>query len=269
MATGNGFKLIDTDVELLHYALQLRVTTLELLAALAGRSYKNTHKRIQKLAERKYLTCLTKRPEKHLYAIGPESIPVLIDRGYAKNDLADKRLRHYELKELGLRHFLHVAAIHTRMILLTRAGPIGLAHWQEGPMLWDRAIVDGREQPVRPDALITLQDTSRPEGKNRMHFFLEADRGTMSHKRMEQKIRAYLAYHQQQRYAMKHPTMGTFWVATITETRRRAKELQQDLHELLPTMKSRRAYLFVPLEDLTLDALLPTSALANSSILTP
>ncbi len=68
---------------------------------------------------------------------------------------------------------------------------------------------------------------------------------------------------------MKHPTMGTFWVATITETRRRAKELQQDLHELLPTMKSRRAYLFVPLEDLTLDALLPTSALANSSILTP
>ena len=51
--------------------------------------------------------------------------------------------------------------------------------------------------------------------------------------------------------------METFWVATITEMRGRAKELQQDLHELLPTAKARRAYLFIPIEDLTLEALLP------------
>jgi hypothetical protein len=37
----------------------------------------------------------------------------------------------------------------------------------------------------------------------------------------------------------------------------RAKELQQDLHALLPTAKSRRAYLFLPIEDLALEALLP------------
>jgi hypothetical protein len=257
MPANNGFQLIDSDIALLNHAFQLRVATLELLAQVAGRSYKNTHKRVQKLAERKYLALLTKRPEKHLYAIGPESVPVLIDRGYAREDLADKRLRHYELKQLGMKHFLHVASIHARLILLTRPGPIELANWREGPSLWDRAAVDGQELPVRPDAWFTLRHTGRPEGRNRLHYFLEADRSTMSHKRMEQKIRAYLAYHQQQRYTAKYPGMETFLVVTVTETRGRAKELQQDLHALLPTAKSRRAYLFVAIEDLTLDALLP------------
>lgn len=257
MPSKDGFQLIESDVAILNDAFQLRVATIALLADLAGRSYKNTHKRIQKLAERRYLTCLTKRPDKHLYAIGSESVPILIDRGYAKQDLADKRLRHYELKELGLRHFLHVAAVHARMIQITRPGPIELAFWQEGPELWDHAVVDGRVVPVRPDALFTLHHRGRPEGKNKVHFFLEADRGTMSHKRMEQKIRAYLAYHQQQRYALKYPRLETFWVATVTETRRRATELQDDLHQLLPTSKSRRAYLFLAIEDLTLDSLLP------------
>jgi hypothetical protein len=146
------------------------------------------------------------------------------------------------------------------MILLTRPGPIELAHWHEGPTLWDRASVDGSELPVRPDAWFTLRHTGRPEGRNRLHYFLEADRSTMSHKRMEQKIRAYLAYHQQQRYAAKYPGMETFLVVTVTETRGRAKALQQDLHALLPTAKSRRAYLFVPLEDLALELLLPTAS---------
>src|SRR5258708_6579046 len=155
----SGFQLIDSDIALLNHAFQLRVATLELLAQLAGRSYKNTHKRVQKLAERNYLACLTKRPEKHLYAIGPESVPVLIDRGYAQKDLADKRLRHYELKQLGMKHFLHVASIHTRLILLARRGPVELANWQEGPALWDHAAVDGTELPVRPDAWFTLRHT--------------------------------------------------------------------------------------------------------------
>jgi hypothetical protein len=259
MPAPSGFQLIESDITLLNHAFQLRVATLELLAQLAGRSYKNTHKRIQKLAERKYLACLTKRPEKHLYAIGPETVPVLIDRGYAPQDLADKRLRHYELKQLGMKHFLHVASIHARLILLTRPGPIELEQWQEGPALWDHASVDSKELPVRPDAWFTLRHTGRPEGKNKLHYFLEADRSTMAHRRMEQKIKAYREYHEQQRYAAKYPGMETFLVVTVTETRGRAKELQQDLHALLPTAKSRRAYLFVTIEDLTLAGLLPNT----------
>jgi hypothetical protein len=99
----SGFQLIDSDIALLNHAFQLRVATLELLAQLAGRSYKNTHKRVKKLAEQKYLALLTKRPEKHLYAIGPAAMPELIGRGYAPQDLAEKRLRNYELQPLGMK----------------------------------------------------------------------------------------------------------------------------------------------------------------------
>jgi len=60
------------------------------------------------------------------------------------------------------------------------------------------------------------------------------------------RIRAYLSYHRQQRYTAKYPAMETFRVITITETRwSRERNCRRDLHELLPTAKSRRAYVFV------------------------
>jgi hypothetical protein len=76
---------------------------------------------------------------------------------------------------------------------------------------------------VRPDAKITLKDTTRPEGRNTADFFLEADRGTMSGERMEQKIQAYLAYHKQQRYMQTYPGMKMFQVLMVTEARSRAR----------------------------------------------
>ena len=215
---------------------------------------------MQKLAERKYLATLTQRPEKHLYGSVRKACPSSSTGDMPRKTWPTSGSGTDELKQLGMKHFLHVATIHTRLILLTRPGPIELAHWQEGPTLWDHSTVDGRELPVRPDAWFTLRHTGRPEGRNKAHYFLEADRSTMAHSRMELKVKAYRAYHEQQRYALKYPGMETFWVATVTETRGRAKELQQDLHELLPTAKARRAYLFIPIEDLTLDALLPAPA---------
>jgi hypothetical protein len=78
----------------------------------------------------------------------------------------------------------------------------------------------------------------------------------MSHARMDQKISGYLAYYTQGQHARKYPGMNEFLVATITETRRRAEELRNDLYSLIPR-GSRQAYLFIPFEDLTLAALLP------------
>ena len=76
---------------------------------------------------------------------------------------------------------------------------------------------DGREVRlvIRPDAFFALRDSSRPEGKNRLKFFLECAHSTMSHERMEQKIRAYLstlgkpAPHERHRY-VSHPRIKMF-----------------------------------------------------------
>jgi hypothetical protein len=159
--------------------------------------------------------------------------------------LADRRLRHHELTEIGIRHSLFVADIHARMLLLTRTGPIKLTHWQEGSTLWDSVIPrkDGPAIPIRPDAYFILKHSERPEGRNSFHVFLEADRSTMSHERMAAKIAGYLAYYEHGRHERKYPGMHGFLVATVTETRRRAEELKKDLSPLIPRAAWRDAYL--------------------------
>jgi hypothetical protein len=148
------------------------------------------------------------------------------------------------------------------MLLLTRSGPITLAHWQEGPALWD-SVAPRRDDPpipIRPDAYFILKHSGRSEGKNIFHVFLETDRSTMSHERMATKIAGYVGYYEQEGHMQKYPGMKAFLVATATQTRERAEELRKDLHPLIPHAASRNAYLFIPFEDLTLAALLPMAA---------
>jgi hypothetical protein len=266
MPAKNGFELQDRDVEILHFVYQLRIATIDHLAALSGRSVRALWGRLHKLKERRYLSSVARFMQKQVYAIGSEGVAVMIEHGYAPAELKEKRLRHHELTEIGIRHSLFIADIHARMLLLTRTGPIKIAKWQEGPALWDSAVArEGEpEIPVRPDAYFALGHTERPTKKNKFHVFLEADRSTMSHERMAAKISGYVAYYEQQQYRRKFPGMRAFLVATVTKTRERAEELRKDLHSLIPHAAWRDAYLFIPFEDLTLTTLLPKAA-ANAT----
>jgi hypothetical protein len=76
----------------------------------------------------------------------------------------------------------------------------------------------------------------------------------MAHTRIALKIKAYAAYHQQQRHVAKFG-MSYFQVAIVTQTRARAENLKAEFHRGMSTAQ-QRAYHFIPLEDLTLDALL-------------
>src|ERR1019366_1348006 len=101
------------------------------------------------------------------------------------------------------------------MLVLTRNGPVQLAHGQEGQTLWDSVTAkrDAPPIPVRPDAYFVLKQVGRPEGKNHVHVFSEADRSTMAHSRMAAKIAGYLAYYEQGFHARKYPAMQAFTVA--------------------------------------------------------
>lgn len=262
MPAKNGFRLQDNDIELIHYVHELRRATIDHLSALSSRSVRALWGRLHKLKERRYLASVARFMQKQVYAIGSEAVPVLIEHGHAPRNLTEKRLRHHELTEIGIRHSLFVADIHTRMLLLTRSGPLTLSHWQEGPGLWDSAVPrkDDPAIPVRPDAYFILKHAERPEGKNKFHVFLEADRSTMSHERMATKIAGYVSYYEQERHMLKYPDMRAFIVATVTQTRERAEELRKDLYPLIPRAASRDAYFFIPFEDLTLASLLPKAA---------
>jgi hypothetical protein len=266
MPAKNGFELQDRDIELLRYAFLLRLATVDQLAALSGRSVRALWGRLHKLKQRRYLATVARFMQKRIYTIGSAGVPVLIEHGYAPREFAERRLRHRELTEIGIRHSLLIADIHARLLLLTKSGHITLPHWEEGPSLWDNVPgTDGETSiPVRPDAYFVLKHSGRPEGKNKFHVFLEADRSTMSHERMAAKIEGYVAYYHQRLHAKKYPGMHAFLVVTVTETRSRAEELRKDLHPLIPRSASRDAYLFIPFEDLALTSLLPKAA-ANAA----
>jgi Replication-relaxation len=213
MQVTNGFQLLDGDLALLQHAHVLRLATIEDLVSHSGRPYKQTQKRLSKLEERRYLTCLTRRPQKHVYTIGRNGVPVLIEQGYAPHELALKRLRSNELKELGIKHAMFIADIHVKLLQLVNQRSLSITNWVEGRTLWDTVTTSANVViPIRPDAWFTI---GSKEGK--AHFFLEADRGSMAHSRMHEKISGYAAYFQQQRHVKKYEGMKTFRVATITE----------------------------------------------------
>jgi hypothetical protein len=255
MPSTAGFQFTERDAEIVNYVYQLRVATLDHLAALTNRSYKTLERRVPKLRDERYLRCLKPRPRKGLYVIGSESVPVLIKGGYAPDELAVRRRRENEWKDLMIPHSLLIASIHAKLLLLSRHSPINLTLWQhEDSLLQDTVQTpsDGK-LPVRPDAYFILQHTGRPAGRNKEHFFLEADTGTMSHTRIALKIKAYAAYHQQQRHVAKFG-MNYFQVAIITNTRARAQNLKKDLHSGM-SVAQQRAYHFASLEDLTIETL--------------
>jgi hypothetical protein len=261
MSTKNGFQLQDQDIELLHFVYQLRIATMDQIAELSGRSVRALWGRLLKLKQRRYLASVARFMQKHVYAIGSEGVPVLIEHGYAPKDFAKRRLRHHELTEIGIRHSLFIADIHTRLLLLTKTGSLKLTHWEEGSTLWD--TVAGSDEsliPIRPDAYFVLTHAGRQDGKNTFHVFLEADRSTMSHERMAAKVNGYVAYYDQRLHTRKYPSMRSFLIATVTETRSRAEGLRKDLHPLIPRSAARDAYLFIAFEDLTLPSLLPRAA---------
>src|SRR5579863_5041484 len=118
MPAKNGFQLYPSDLPFLQHTFELRLATIEHLAALSGRSYKQTQKRLYRLEERGYLTLVAKRPHKHVYALGREAVPMLIEHGYAPKELSEKRLRENELKDLGIKHAVFVSDIHVRVLQL-------------------------------------------------------------------------------------------------------------------------------------------------------
>jgi hypothetical protein len=255
MPASKGFQLVGSDLPLLQYVYELRLATIDHVAGLVGRSYKQTAERLATLEEQGYLTLLSRRPHKHVYALGRKGVRELIEQGHAPRELAEKRLRSNELKELGIRHAIFISDIHMKLIQLTKVRGCTISNWVEGPSLFDNVTTSANVViPIRPDAWLTIES---PEGT--AHFFLEADRGTMAHSRMREKITGYAAYFQQKQHAKKYPGMKVFRVATVTESRGRADGLAVEFRRMMqPAWLA--AYPVIAFEDLKLETLMPELA---------
>lgn len=254
MPAVNGFQLTGNDIELLKQVYAHRLLQIDHLIALTERPHKRLHRRILKLLERGYLARIILPNEKHIYTIGRAAVPALVEQGIAPKEMIDFRMRHHELKELFLRHILLVVEIHATLELATRNSHIKLVAWKEGQELFDSVKLkeQGKERklPVRPDGFFTLEDTTRPPGQNRVHFFLEADRSTTTHTRFQEKLKAYWQYFQTSGHEKKYG-IKTFRVVTVTLTEERAANLCKAAEEVLP-QQAKKFYLFSSLHHVSL-----------------
>lgn len=250
-----GFRLTQGDIEILEFIYLFRLVTIEHLIILTERSRRTLNRRLVRLAENRYVYRRRSFPfEKFIYTINRAAAPILVERGVASKEVLDLRVRLHELTDLFLKHALMMTDIHVALELAGRSSPSKLISWREGKELYDRVLVreDGREQrlSVRPDAFFTLQDTRRPEGQNKSHFFLEADRSTTTHKRFQRKIQGYSGYFEQGLHTKKYGIRNAR-VLTITLTKSRALGLCEAASEVLEK-KNSKFYYFAPVEHFSL-----------------
>ncbi len=92
--------------------------------------------------------------------------------------------------------------------------------WQE-PGVIDGVYFEGERLPIAPDAFFTIEDKG-----DLLHFFLEADRSTMTLERMLNKLRAYWNW-RAEGGQKKKLDISNFRVLTVALTEERKENLRQ------------------------------------------
>jgi hypothetical protein len=195
--------LQDRDLELLRAAYHYRlISTLQYLLLFADESRDGVYRRLQKLFHHGYLDRIGSNPNAPLvYALGR--------RGAEFLEVTVRR-------EVGERYVLHQLMVGDFRVALT------LAAKERGIVLTWRGV--GQDLPVRPDGFFGLQFPWLPEGRNRAHFFLEADRSTMPRERFVEKLVAYATWHAQGGHTAQLGVRN-FRVLTVTKSGERAASL--------------------------------------------
>jgi hypothetical protein len=92
--------------------------------------------------------------------------------------------------------------------------------------------------------MFVLHLIHEPEGRNRIHVFLEADRSTMSLKRFLTKMRGYWHYRQSGRQTERF-AVRNFLILTVAPTTQRAGNLCQVTGQIdAPKHRGLRMFLF-------------------------
>ena len=223
-------RLQERDREILFLVYDYRFLTSHQIMRLLSSQSKNILLRLQKLYHNGYLDRLKISDNSPIvYALGNKGADELtlhteIDRG--KIDWSKK---NSEAKSIHLNHTLMISNFKATLTLALHGLDIKISLWQREGEMKDKIIYyeednKGNEKKIHgsifPDALFTLVDKEI----NGAHFFLEADRSTMTNKRFFKKMRAYFKYWKNKQCEEKQG-IEIFKVLTICKTESRMKNL--------------------------------------------
>lgn len=236
----------DRDIEIVRAVFENRFLTLPLLAQLfppdeksRRRRYHNQnvelrdttnaslHRRLRLLFHHHYLYRFhTNLRGNHIYALDNQGALLLKTNQLPLSLSIDWQEKNRGLAHFNVEHALMVSRFRTALEVATREHPtLKIDDYErESPTLKAEWQKNGRRIYVNPDAYLTLRDTSKPTGKQRAAYFLEADQSTMTLQRLLEKFARYSAMYRD-RVHMKAYDIPSFRLLLVTKSRERASNV--------------------------------------------
>lgn len=247
--------LTKRDLRVLELVREHRFLNTTHIQALAGGSERNTRERLSRLYHHGYLDRPAHQRELRaegyrylVYALAPKGARVLARRSgetarVPRHLAEDNRTA----KRFYLAHTLMVAEFRVCLTLACRArADLVLTDWRVPERPLARVNLGANRVAVIPDARFSLQ---AQDGRV-AHFFLEADRGTMSLKRFLLKLQAYW---QLRSRSLADDLPGPFRVLTITPSLRRMENLIATAKNADPRRTGSRMFCFTCEDDYNLN----------------
>lgn len=158
------------------------------------------------------------------------------------------QVKNSQVKDPYIMHRLMISKVRAILeVALKDRVNTELVRWEDGKELESASVgirtPSGKRATIRllPDGLFGLWFRDRREGKNKAHFFLEADRSTMPHGRFfKKKVLGYLEYYGRGEHKKTYG-ISEFRVLTTTLTKERRDNLREGMRKrLMDRMASSR-----------------------------
>jgi hypothetical protein len=219
------FKIVKTDLKILQSLADYRFLDTSHILALHSEVPKRTvQRRLQTLFHAGYLERPVfqfpqyKGSRDIIYTLGKKGVELLFPDDATKVNWAK---RNKETKPFFLWHSLMVSDFRVILTLaLRKKKKSKLISWREEG-LTDTVYLEGEKLPIAPDAFFTIEDKN-----DLLHFFLEADRSTMTTKRFLNKTRAYWQFWKEEGHKDRF-NISVFRVLTITISEKRKENLRR------------------------------------------
>lgn len=279
-------RLQERDAEIIRQVFKHRFLTSEHIAALAGGSHQGVLRRLQKLFHAGYLDRPPEqiRPYKSgsdpmVYGLGNRGADLLLEKFDIPRSKVDWTSKNRETKIRFLDHTIQTAHFMVCFELACRGNPdaefIGpevilsrmpeQLRKKENPWSWKvtaKIDVQGEKRMhtmgMVPDKVLGLRFFNREPNRNRLFFFLEADRSTMPVKSANifrssfyKKMLGYFHSWEQELFEKSFPFKRAR-VLTVTKSEERIESMVATGRELDPKGRGLRMFLFVPEKQLSL-----------------
>lgn len=241
------------DSAILRDLADCRLLNTEQIVALYSGGLRNLQRRLRHLYRQGYVErpsqqTLSDLPSQHIvYSLGRKGAELV----FADTEERAEHIRQIRLNSRAafpsIAHSLMISQFRVVLSLaLRKNGDAKIIRWKQDAELKHAMKLKGEKPTLIPDAFFTIEDKD-----GFFHFFLEADRSTMTNDRFLKKMQTYWNWWQNETYNEKLG-ISRFRVLTITLSKERKENLKRTTREADPRKQGSAMFLFACEKDYSL-----------------